>query len=226
MATQTRGVCGFGRPCGLRLDEPVAPSCAPLVARRRGGHWRAVGGPRSGPGETGPSARRRCGAHASACGAWHASGALTCACGWRRPVPRSRRFASWIASRSPADGRALRLSGAPSTTRWRWLAWWIVPRACPRGRGGSLRARTLPPGWMVTCRRALRFAHASAFPSRAYLLLNMRKSRNRGATRQGRSRTNTDGHGKSQLARAELHALPSRCAHPIGEWNTHASWAE
>ena len=45
----------------------------------------------------------------------------------------------WVAA-------TLRRTVWPSKAQWRWLAWSILHRVCPPGRGASPRVRTHPPG--------------------------------------------------------------------------------
>jgi hypothetical protein len=165
---RTLGACESGRPCEPRPDALADPSSERLSVRRRAVRTPDAGVLRPWPGATAPSATPHCVARASACDAPRASAWPKCACGCRRRATHSQHSSSWIASRSPADGRALRLSVAPSTIRSRWLAWWIAPRAYPRGRGGFLRVRTLPLAWTAISRLAWRCAPASTFLSRAY----------------------------------------------------------
>jgi hypothetical protein len=152
-----------------RAAVRICLSCAPPSSRRRA----AMHGPadvrRCGPDATVPSARRRRGTSASARCLSRASGSATCddcanglspsrvgpACGLLRMSGRV------------SAGQALLRRGALWRGQWRWPAEASLHRACPRGCGASLRARTRPPELMAICLPFCRVLHVplSLFPA-------------------------------------------------------------
>jgi hypothetical protein len=134
--------------------------------------WRNANGagPRTAPAGRAPCATPPDGLRASAPSSSPArAGAMPCddAC------PREARTSHSVSSRRSSCGTAAasRRRAWPSTTRSQSPASCSLRRACLRGRGASLRARTLQLALRSTSPRACLAARASSFLSQAYVAL-------------------------------------------------------
>jgi hypothetical protein len=151
LTQQRRASAVCARPSALRPCAPRIPWCAPRVWPPRAGwtmsaFWRSCA-----PDATALRWRRRIVPRARACGVLRAIVSSRPRSDDGPRGSRRRRFAWSPLTCLPAEAAASRLHGAPSRGRSQSPASPSAPRACPRGRGESPRARILRPASRATC---------------------------------------------------------------------------